>query len=544
MSDYAPIMARIAARRLENRHRMPVAIIGYVVVLLAPDATDYQQIVRLSRRRVLIVAAVAIAVALALVPSNRPPPPVPASDQARELVVLIRPGPIAYFLDPDGTLAGFDVELARMFAAEKKLPLRFVLTDSTAQVMAAIANGEATIGAGGLYRPPPGPLRSALTAKTGSASQARERDGAPHDVLWTAGYASAEPVVIYNREGYKPANWRDLDGETVAFVADGGFETEIAAARNAHPGIRWEGQTLPSVAGLIAQVSDGAVNYAIVGSLAAALARNVYLDFDIAFPAGGKREIAWVVAPRLMPLKRELDLFLARLKRDGTLARLAERYIPDSRQIQRMDAGALQESVRTILPQYRAMFYAAQEKTGIEWRLLAAIAYQESKWDPQATSATGVRGIMQITEDTAKHLGLRDLTDPEQNVIAAARYFRDLKSKLPARIQEPDRTWLALAAFNIGLGHLEDARILAQKQKLNPDRWSDVKRVLPLLALPEYYGDAKLGYARGGMPVAFVDRVRGYYDVLLAREAPHQPRLRMLSDAAEPSSAPMRGDKK
>ena len=108
-----------------------------------------------------------------------------------------------------------------------------------------------------------------------------------------------------------------------------------------------------------------------------------------------------------------------------------------------------------------------------------------------------------------------------------------LKSKLPARIPEPDRTWLALAAFNIGLGHLEDARILAQKQKLNPDLWSDVKKVLPLLALPEYYERAKLGYARGGMPVAFVDRVRAYYDVLLAQQPPHEPRLRMFADAPE-----------
>jgi len=186
-----------------------------------------------------------------------------------------------------------------------------------------------------------------------------------------------------------------------------------------------------------------------------------------------------------------------------------------------------------VLPQYQSLFHDGQEKSGIEWRLLAAIAYQESQWDPTATSATGVRGIMQITEDTAKHLGIRDLLDPAQNVVAAARYLRDLKAKLPPRVHEPDRTWLALASFNIGLGHLEDARVLAQKQKLNPDLWSDVKKVLPLLALPEYYEQAKLGYARGGMPVAFVDRVRGYYDVLLAHAEPHRPRLGMWDTKAE-----------
>ena len=208
--------------------------------------------------------------------------------------------------------------------------------------------------------------------------------------------------------------------------------------------------------------------------------------------------------------------------------------MPEARQFQRIDAGGLQERMRTLLPQYVPLFREAQEATGIEWRLLAAIAYQESQWDPSATSETGVRGLMQLTEDTARHLGVSDLLDPAQSVLGAARYLRDLKEKLPARIPEPDRTWLALAAFNIGLGHLEDARVLAQKQKLNPDLWSDVKKALPLLALPEYYDQAKHGYARGGMPVAFVDRVRGYYDVLLAQQPAQQPRLRMFADVPEP----------
>jgi membrane-bound lytic murein transglycosylase F len=167
----------------------------------------------------------------------------------------------------------------------------------------------------------------------------------------------------------------------------------------------------------------------------------------------------------------------------------------------------------------------AQVKSGVEWRLLAAIAYQESKWDPIATSETGVRGLMQLTEETARHLGVVDRLDAKQSAVGAARYLADLKRKLPARIAEPDRTWLALAAFNIGIAHLEDARILAQRQKLNPDLWTDIRKVLPLLAEPEYYMNAKYGYARGGMPVAFVGRVRGYYDILLRSEAPGQPRL-------------------
>jgi len=144
---------------------------------------------------------------------------------------------------------------------------------------------------------------------------------------------------------------------------------------------------------------------------------------------------------------------------------------------------------------------------------------------------------MQLTEETARHLGVADRLDPRSSIVAAGRYLNDLKTKMPARIAEPDRTWFALAAFNIGIAHLEDARILAQKQKLNPDAWNDVRKALPLLAQPDYYADAKFGYARGGMPVAFVDRVRAYYDVLLRLEPPFQPRLRLSADSAGLGSA-------
>jgi membrane-bound lytic murein transglycosylase F len=141
---------------------------------------------------------------------------------------------------------------------------------------------------------------------------------------------------------------------------------------------------------------------------------------------------------------------------------------------------------------------------------------------------------MQLTEETARQLRVADRLDAKASIGAAGRYLRELKAKLPQRIGEPDRTWLALAAFNIGTAHLEDARILAQKQKLNPDLWSDVRKTLPLLAQPEYYADAKYGYARGGMPVAFVDRVRAYYDILLRLEQPFQSRFRLSADAAPP----------
>lgn len=479
----------------------------------------------------LLAASLAVAVALALVfsPVVRDAPLLSTPEEGNELIVLVLPGPVLYFPGPNGAMVGFDADLVRLYAAARRLPLRFVVTDSPAELLEEIGKGRAHLGAGGLFRP--APTRADRQGRPPTNAGAQDEPSA--NVQWTDGVLSVEPVLIYNREGFRPANWADLEGETVAYIDGAGLDPEIDALRAAHPDVKWQPVSFPSPAGLIAQVSDGTVGYAIVGSLAASIARNIYLDFDVAFRVGTKREIAWAVPARFAALREDLDAFLARARRDGTLARLTARYAPEAPRFQRVDASGMKERMDSLLPQLRSLFHEAQEKTGIEWRLLAALAFQESKWDSSAMSETGVRGMMQITEGTARHLGITDLTDPRQNIVGAARYLRDLKVKLPPRIAEPDRTWFALAAYNIGMGHLEDARILAERQKLNPNLWSDVKKVLPLLALPEYYEQAKLGYARGGMPVAFVDRVRGYYDLLLAHEAPHQPRLRMFADSLD-----------
>ncbi len=451
------------------------------------------------------------------------PAPEPVKLPADELVVRVRPGPATFYEAPSGQPAGFDADLARLFAARKKLKVRFVPAGNAGELIDAVTKGTAHIGAGGLYRPTPARLRGLAARLTRDKPHADDNDA----VLWTSGYYTVEPVLIYNADGFKPTHWHDLTGARVGFLDNTGLDDQLKELRRAHADVDWTAMDVASGDALVAQVSDGQLDYAIVASNVAALSRNVYLNFEVAFPVDGKRDLAWVLPPGADALRDEIDAWLAQIKRDGTLERLIERHFGHANEVPRLDAGVMQERIRSILPQFRQAFELAQQGTGIEWRLLAAISYQESQWDPQATSETGVRGIMQLTEETARHLGVVDRLDPKVSIPAAARYLRTLKEKLPPRIQEPDRTWLALAAFNIGLGHLEDARILAQKQKLNPDLWSDVKKTLPLLAQPEYYEGARLGYARGGMPVAFVDRVRAYYDVLLAHEPVFRPRLKV-----------------
>jgi membrane-bound lytic murein transglycosylase F len=170
--------------------------------------------------------------------------------------------------------------------------------------------------------------------------------------------------------------------------------------------------------------------------------------------------------------------------------------------------------LQSRLPLYKQWFVEAAEQSSQDWRLLAAIGYQESKWNPRATSPSGARGLMQLMGETASAAKVTDLSDARQSIFGGARYFRQVYEKIPSHVPEPDRTWFALAAYNIGYGHVEDARVLAQKAGHDPDSWQDVRKYLPLLEQERWYTQTENGYARGREPVHYVDNVRGYRDLL------------------------------
>jgi membrane-bound lytic murein transglycosylase F len=150
----------------------------------------------------------------------------------------------------------------------------------------------------------------------------------------------------------------------------------------------------------------------------------------------------------------------------------------------------------------------------MDWHLLAAVAYQESHWDPRAQSRTGVRGLMMLTLPTAREMGVDNRLDPGQSLRGGARYLKNIKRRLPDDISEPDRTWFSLAAYNIGMGHLEDARVITERQGGDPHVWREVMEHLPLLQKSKYYQDARYGFARGEEAVTYVQNIRHYYSIL------------------------------
>jgi membrane-bound lytic murein transglycosylase F len=178
---------------------------------------------------------------------------------------------------------------------------------------------------------------------------------------------------------------------------------------------------------------------------------------------------------------------------------------------------------QSLLPKYVRLFKEAQEITDIDWRLLAAISYQESHWNTFNTSPTNVRGLMMLTEETSDLMKVSDRLDPKQSIPAGAKFFLWLKERLPERMEDPDRTYMALASYNIGFGHVEDARVLAERLKMNPDRWADVKKTLLMLTEPKYYNKAKHGFCNCDAPVIYTEFIRSYYQVLEKHQPAYEP---------------------
>jgi membrane-bound lytic murein transglycosylase F len=273
---------------------------------------------------------------------------------------------------------------------------------------------------------------------------------------------------------------------------------------------------------LLARVAGHKAELAAVHGIHLDLAVNFHPELVPLLQLPGKLEFGWAFGGEgADALRAKADAFIAAARADGTLARLHDRYFGHIKRINAEGIARFLDDTRAKLPAWRRHFQSAQDLTGIDWRLLAALAYQESHWDPLATSPTGVRGMMMLTEDTADALRVRNRLDPQESIRAGARYLAQLVEQVPETARLPDRLWLALSAYNLGMGHFRGARAIAQKMKRDPDVWYEMKQVLPQLARPEIYARLKSGAARGGEAVIMVENIRSYYDVLSRLEPPH-----------------------
>ncbi len=430
-----------------------------------------------------------------------------AVKRAGELVVLTRNSPTTYYEGPDGP-TGFEYDLAYAFAQRLGVNLHIKTVERFSDIIPGILNGDAHFAAAGLTVTP---LR---------AEQLR----------FTPPYQTIRQQVIHHVRTAPPKDARALIGRHIEVVAGSSYAERLEQLKLQHPQLEWISVDNMETEELLLQVQEGLMEITVADSNIVDLSRQFNTDLRIAFDLSEPEPLAWAFAPGPDDsLYQEASRFITDMRASGELAHLIERHFGAATRFNPINIAVYTQKIETELAHFKPLFEEAGRRYLLDWRLLAAMSYQESLWNPNAVSPTGVRGIMMLTENTARQLGISDRLDPHQSVHGGAAYLRSLTDRLPGRIPEPDRSWFALAAYNVGYMHLEDARIITQSQGGDPDKWNDVKDRLPLLAKAAWYTKTKYGYARGYEPVQFVNRIRIYYEVL--KKSDLDGRARNQSDA-------------
>lgn len=406
---------------------------------------------------------------------------------------------------PSEGMDGFSRDLAEAFAEVLGVKVRYVVAPNYPALLEMVRNQKVH-------------LAVAVPILAGPVPAAGND---PH-LIYSQPLLETRQLIVQHASALRVDSVTKLAGREIAVPA-GALQAQVLRALNIDPPPVIVERTDINELDLLGGVARRHHELVASTELHFAVASNYYPDLAIAFELPGKLSYVWALSSAYPTLLDCATRFIESARQEGTLRRLNDRYFGHVRRMDTRDSEVFLEHVRSRLPDFRQEFHAAQEITGIDWRLLAALAYQESKWDPLATSPTGVRGMMMLTEDTADRLKVTNRLDARQSIRAGAKYLALLMDDLPEGIKHPDRLWFALAAYNLGQGHLNGARAFAPGLKRDPDDWFDMKQVLPLMARPEYYTRLKSGRARGGEAVILVENVRNYYDVLSRFEPAHTP---------------------
>ena len=415
--------------------------------------------------------------------------------RAGVLHVATRIDSTTYYPLTKGGYSGLEYDLATLFAKHLGVKIDFQVPKHFEDILEKTAKGDVDIAAAGL-------------------SITHERKAR---LRFAPAYHEVVEQIIYRSGTPRPKTINDLTTGILEVAKGTSHVNSLRRLKQtSFPELSWVTNDKQDTNKLIALVNDGLIDYTVADSNQAMLIRRFYPKLHVAFEISEPRQLGWALPiSDDDSLYQEVNAFFKRIKKDKTLEQLLERHYGHVEQLTYVDKCKFYQHQKSRLPEYKSYFVEVAQKYDMDWRLLAAIGYQESHWEESAVSPTGVKGLMMLTRDTAKQVGIKDRTDPVQSIRGGALYFHQRLKKIPKRIQEPDRTWFALASYNIGFGHLEDARILTQRYGGNPDKWVDVKQFLPKLSEEEWHQQTKYGYARGEEPVVFVENIRNYYDLLV-----------------------------
>lgn len=429
------------------------------------------------------------------------------------LVVITRETPLAHFThkpDPDH----FERRLADMFAGHLGVKSRIDYATSIRELLKTVNTNFADVAAAGLAanveRKPP--------------------------IRYSKPYMTVEEQVVYLSGGDRPKNFADLENAHIVIPSESSFEKTLALQQEKYPQLTFNTENT-DVLNLLEEVANGKIEFTMADSLELAAYQQYSPHLRVGFEAVGEQPIAWgfkplTYYPGLYTLLGQFGLtewqnalrkddslidvanqFFDKIQQSGELDWLIDVYFQYLQDFDFIDTDTFHRRVAQTLPLYESTFKAA-EREALDWQLLAALAYQESHWNPNAQSPTGVRGIMMMTLAASKEVKLENRLDPVQSIHAGAEYLERIYNKLPPEITGPDRVWIALASYNIGPAHIADVRKWVAAANGDPNRWQDIREWLPKKTQAAWHSKSKYGYARGNEAVKYVENIRTYYDIL------------------------------
>lgn len=406
------------------------------------------------------------------------------------LRVATRDFATSVYYDSNGELQGLEYDLIHSFAASAGLRVELVIKENLAAVITELHSGQVDLAAASLTH-----------------TKARKK----HFVLPRPYEEIHETLVCNSKVNVDKIG--ELALVSIQVESGSSYIETLAELKIEHPQIKWAAVPQSSEE-ILKRIDDHEVECTLIDSNLFQIFRRYYPSAKKQFDLKEKKQLGWMIPENKAFLKQPINRWIDRITVSGELKRLLDKHYGFSDRFDPYDLQKYRERIETRLPEFRPLFEEAAKKYRFDWKLLAAVSYQESHWDPAATSPTGVKGLMMLTQKTAKAMGVANRQDPKESIFGGAKYLRSRMQRLPRFIPASEKPWFALAAYNIGYGHLTDARALAVHLHLNPNRWLDVRTALPKLTNPRLNRMTQFGYARGVEPVLYVKRIRDYYDIL------------------------------
>ena len=301
-----------------------------------------------------------------------------------------------------------------------------------------------------------------------------------------------------------------VTGDTTVFQKDGfthGFGYDIANQYAKSLGLKLELKTVKDDETALQWVKQGKAQFALTTAHLDKIEKKNLVAIEGSCGAqttlkqyGLNSNLSWVFKSADDPLAMTATGYICKTKQDGSLQKFASFY--DRHYVKPQDLQIITRDLKNRLPTYKANFQTSAKKHDLDWHFLAAIGYQESYLKPDSVSPTGVRGVMMLTSDTAKAMGVQDRTNPAQSIQGGAKYFNLMLDEFD-HIPYPDRNWYALVAYNMGPGAVNKIRSQIKRQGKNPDQW---------INLYKHLENNQRANGRYRQAVQYVKRIRVYLE--------------------------------